>query len=123
MDEGILTITGRGNVVSADIRHAVDHLFEMQKHMNPEEFIAQLIRVWAMREPELARTYQSRTSHGTLLNEHAATKDLSFRKLLDVPIGLWELVSFFYPDEVKDLKWCRWFANTFPAFKVPEAKA
>lgn len=121
---GIQVVTPRGTVVSADAMHAVDHLLDMQKRLPKWQFIALIISVWAKRDPEMAKSYQSRGQNefyrGEMRNKHAASQDMGMRKMIDVPQKLWDTIGFFYPDEVREKKFIKDFANEFPAFRVSE---
>lgn len=123
---GIQVITGRGTAVSAEAMHAVDHLLEMEKKLPKWEFIAMIVKVWAKRRPDLWASYTNRSKNeqyrGELLNDHGATRDLGMRRVIDVPVDLWDTIGFFYPEEYNTLPFQKSFANEFPMFRVSEGK-
>lgn len=124
-DSGILTVTGRGTVVDSPTRSAVDHLFEMEKKLGQWDFLHLIVKTWANRDPELAKSYLNKSENeryrGEMLNKHAASKDLGMRKIVDLPTNLYDTIAFFYPEEIKDIKFLTKFANEFPMFRVSDS--
>lgn len=121
----LVRLTARGNIIHQEVVDAIDHLFSVQKTLSQFDFIRELEKVCAAREPELYQSYSSYSSNevyrGTNLNRFAANKGMGMRRLVDIPRSLFDLIEYFYPGIMKERKWVLRFLKEFPQYRYVDS--
>ena len=131
-------VTERGNVVPKATADFVDKMLAIEKKSGQWAVIAVLYKFWALKNPDLARSYGSPAENfkyrGLMKNKHASTRvgGAEFRKIHDAPMSFMDMIARFYPsapngmrqwgpyDQMTELRFHREFPERFPMFKVPE---